>query len=111
MNWDALKDRLHDAVHGMFAIPAVYSYGGVELPIVARCHNNKITMVGDLEGTGFTQTVLTQDYAWIDTTEVVPQEHALVDFGRGRVYSISNVDPMRGVRYVRVELRPRGVAV
>jgi len=111
MSLDDIRDEARARVHAEFALPAVArSLDGLSsIPISARLHRDMRKPFGDLSGEGFSLMIESHNQVIVDTVEWVPQYNWLIDFGRGRVVSVDNMEWPRGERYAKLivsESRP-----
>lgn len=111
MSLDDIRDASRAAVHAEFALPAVATSpdGAQSIAINARLHREIKKPFGDLDREGFALMIESYNQIIIDTVEWVPKKNWKIDFGRGRVVNIDNIDIVRGERYTKCqvsEVRP-----
>ena len=114
MGWREIRAKSRDIVHSTFARPAIYtSPQGIALNVMARLHN-RLEVFGDLDREGFAKRFEEVNQVVFDSLEVTPQRLGVVDFGvtanyevlpeSKEKYSIENVIPPAGDRYIRTEV-------
>ena len=102
--FDELRDRTRATVHDFFSLPAVARSpdGGTTLEnINVRLHRNLRKPFGDLDREGFALVMEMHNQVIVDRTEWYPLKNWTLDFGRGRVFNIDNIDPESEERFVR----------
>lgn len=104
MSLDDIRDASRAAVHSQFALPAVAtSPDGITTVagLTIRLHRDIRKPFGDLDREGFALMIESHNQVIVDTEEWVPMWNWILDFGRGRVFVIVNVEQFNGERYVR----------
>ena len=104
MSLDDIRDAARATVHSGFAIPAVArSHDGlVTIPgLDIRLHRDIRKPFGDLDREGFALMLESHNQVIVDTRQWVPKRNWILDFGRGRVFNIDNVEDVKGERYLR----------
>lgn len=106
MSLDDIRDASRAAVHAQFSLPAVVRSpdGLQEIALEARLHRQIKKPFGDLDREGFALMIETYNQVIFDTQEWKPKRNWQVDFGRGRVFNIDNVEVWRGERYIRTNV-------
>jgi hypothetical protein len=102
--FDELRDRTRATVHDYFSLPAVARSpdGGTTLENVnIRLHRNLRKPFGDLDREGFALVMEMHNQVIVDRTEWYPLKNWTLDFGRGRVFNIDNIDQESEERFVR----------
>ena len=91
-NLDDIRDQSRAAIHAKFALPAIVSREGIEVGNVhARLFNADSRAFGDLDREGYAFSLEGKNVIVFDAQEWNPVEQQVVDFGRGRVYTIDVV--------------------
>lgn len=102
--FDQLRDSTRGIVHDFFSLPAVARSpdGGTSFPnLNIRLHRDLRKPFGDLDREGFALVMETHNQVVVDREEWYPLKNWTLDFGRGRVFNIDNVDPQSEERFVR----------
>lgn len=92
MNWNDIKERKSNIVHGVFGLPAVYtSPAGVETACTVRKHP-EMKLFGDLEDEGYAQRQQNVNVLVVDTREIAtPERKGIILFADGDSFRIVNV--------------------
>lgn len=104
MSLDDIRDASRAAVHAQFALPAVATSpdGVTTVPdLTIRLHRDIRKPFGDLDREGFALMIESHNQVIVDTTEWMPEWNWILDFGRGRVFQIVNVEMFNGERYLK----------
>ena len=102
--FDEIRDASREAVHSFFSLPAVArSPNGLTVVegLNIRLHRNLRKPFGDLDREGFALVMEMHNQVIVDRTQWYPLKNWTLDFGRGRVFNIDNVDAESEERYVR----------
>lgn len=102
-NLDDIRDGSRAAVHAKFALPAVISSDGSTIGEAhVRLHSADSRAFGDLDREGFAFSVEDKHLLIFDLDEFTPERKHVVDFGRGRVFTIDHIiDNKARSRYAR----------
>lgn len=98
MSWQTIRAAAKRVVHSTFAREATYtSPEAGATPVAARIRlHTKFLRFGDLEGEGYAQVIDDVNQVMVDTGEITPQMHGLIDFEGIRQYRITNVVKEKG---------------
>ena len=102
--FDEIRDASREAVHDFFSLPAVARSpdGGTEITALdIRLHRNLRKPFGDLDREGFALVMEMHNQVIVDRVEWLPLKNWVLDFGRGRVFNIENVDEESEERFIR----------
>lgn len=103
-NLDTIRDRSRSAVHARFALPAIVKdrEGLTVGNAGVRLHLADSRAFADLDREGFAFSLEGKTLLVFDAEEMEPFKGFVVDFGRGRVYTIEHVqDTKTHNRYLR----------
>lgn len=114
MGWRELRASSRDIVHTTFARPAIYTSPlGVVTNVMARVHN-KMEVFGDLDREGYAKRFEEVNQVVFDSTQIVPQKGASVDFAVDanyvalpmikETYEIVQITPPAGDIYIKTEV-------
>ena len=110
-NLDDVRDVSRAAIHAKFALPAIVSdlEGSTIGPAKVRLHQADSRAFGDLDREGYAFNIEGKNVLVFDQEDFEPQVAHVVDFGRGRVFTIEaiidNKDRTRYPRCIAVEKR------
>lgn len=102
-NLDTIRDDARAKVHAQFALSAVIrnQEGSAIGTASVRLHRADGRAFGDLDREGYAFQIEGKIMLVFDSVEHNPARAQVVDFGRGRVFSIDAVLREAGERYVR----------
>lgn len=107
MGLEEIRDKARADIHGHFAIPATVTLPGTSntVTVTARLHRNLRKPFGDLDREGFALVIEQYNQVIFDKFEWTPVDKAIIDFGRERVFRLSDTLSDRADdRYVKMEM-------
>lgn len=108
MSWATIRAAAKRTVHDTFARDATYT--GPEdgaMPVAARIRlHTKFLRFGDLDREGYAQVIDDVNQVMVNTGELTPKTHGLIDFEGVRQYRITEVVKETGEVYWTCRVQP-----
>lgn len=108
MNWATIRAAAKRVVHDTFARDATYTAPTVgATPVAARIRlHTQYLRFGDLDREGYAQVIDDVNQVMVDTGEIVPAKHGLINFENIRLYRITEVIKEVGETFWTCRVQP-----
>ncbi len=108
MSWERIRASAKRVVHSTFAREATYlAPEAGATPVAARIRlHTKFLRYGDLESDGFAQVIDDVNQVMVDSGEIIPRQHGVIEFASGPKYRITNVIPDKDSEFWTCEVQP-----
>lgn len=108
MSWATTRAAAKRVVHDTFARDATYTGPDPgDLPVAARIRlHTQFLRFGDLDREGYAQVIDDVNQVIVDTGEVTPKQHGLIDFESIRQYRIAEVIKEEGEPFWTCRVQP-----
>ena len=106
MGLEEIRDRARAQIHDHFTVAAVVRSpdGSVAVNVGARLHIDSKKPFGDLDREGFAIVIEEYNQVIFDRLQWEPVKGWNVDFGRGRIYTLTNSLNAKSARYAKYEM-------
>ena len=108
MSFQAIRAKARRTVHKTFARDATYTDPGAGAsPVAARIRlHTQFLRHGDLDREGYAQVIDDVNQVMIDTGEIRPRTHGVIDFQGVRKYRITEVIKDEGEQFWTCQVQP-----
>lgn len=108
MSWATIRAAAKRVVHDTFAREATYTEPEAgAVPVAARIRlHTQFLRFGDLDREGYAQVIDDVNQVMVDTGEITPRQHGLIDFEGIRIYRITEVIKETGETFWTCRVQP-----
>lgn len=106
--WQAIRAKARRVVHDTFSLDATYvgpNDGDTPVPARIRLHTQFLRF-GDLDREGYTRVIDDVNEVKIDTGEITPAMHGLIEFSATKKYHVVNVLPEKDEQFWVCTVQP-----